>query len=42
MRSAVFAGGARGGDPLNHQRGEPDSITIFAGRTVTVGLRAEP
>ena len=25
---------------LNHQRGEPDSISIVPGRTLSVGLRA--
>jgi hypothetical protein len=29
-----------GDNLLNHQRGEPDSITIVPGRTVTLGLKA--
>ena len=31
---------ATGENLLNHQRGEPDSITIVPGRTITLGLRA--
>lgn len=31
---------ATGDNLLNHQRGEPDSITIVPGRTITVGLKA--